>query len=109
MNFGDGSQRLALQYRMRFNKLKAIFLTDLHWEEFGGIPGSAMTISEFRSNIAIVGPAGTGAMITAMKSFFIKFLFYFISFVRIIYHVYLMFTSSVWVLLSICVSCDICD
>ncbi|KAF9184264.1 hypothetical protein BGZ51_003462 [Haplosporangium sp. Z 767] len=39
INCGEGTQRLCMESRLRFSKLRTILLTRTHWDCMGGIPG----------------------------------------------------------------------
>ena len=38
-NCGEGTQRLCTQHKVKITKLKNVFLTRIHWECMGGLPG----------------------------------------------------------------------
>ena len=39
INCGEGIQRLCLESKFRYGKLKTVLLTRNHWDCFGGLPG----------------------------------------------------------------------
>ena len=78
VNFGDGSQRLAVQHKLKLSRVNSIFLTDVSWTSFGGITGASMTIAEHKNELSICGPSGLGAQILSSKAFFFKYVISFI-------------------------------
>ncbi|KAF9585055.1 Zinc phosphodiesterase ELAC protein 2 [Lunasporangiospora selenospora] len=46
INCGEGTQRLCMQSKAKFSKLKAIMLTRTHWDAMGGLPGMLLTASD---------------------------------------------------------------
>ncbi|KAF9107465.1 hypothetical protein BGX27_008728 [Mortierella sp. AM989] len=45
INCGEGTQRLCLESKFRFAKLKTMLFTRVNWETFGGAPGMLLTLS----------------------------------------------------------------
>lgn len=39
INCGEGTQRLCIESKMRFSKLRTVLLTRTHWDVMGGLPG----------------------------------------------------------------------
>ena len=39
INCGEGTQRLCMESKLRFSKLKTVLLTRTHWDVMGGLPG----------------------------------------------------------------------
>ncbi|XP_065558128.1 ribonuclease Z, mitochondrial-like [Artemia franciscana] len=59
-NCGEGTQRLTQEHRMRFAKLENIFLTSLHWDNIGGLPGACLTAQEMgNAGLTVHGPYGS--------------------------------------------------
>ncbi|KAI1295847.1 hypothetical protein EDD11_007705 [Mortierella claussenii] len=46
VNCGEGTQRLCMESRFRFAKLKTILFTRTHWDCLGGAPGMLLTLSD---------------------------------------------------------------
>ncbi|KAK3815639.1 MAG: beta-lactamase-like protein [Linnemannia elongata] len=46
INCGEGTQRLCMQQKVRFSKLKTILFTRTHWDCIGGAPGMMLTLSD---------------------------------------------------------------
>ncbi|KAF9936074.1 Zinc phosphodiesterase ELAC protein 2 [Modicella reniformis] len=46
INCGEGTQRLSLQNRFRFIKVKTILFTRTHWDCMGGAPGLLLTMAD---------------------------------------------------------------
>lgn len=46
INCGEGTQRLCMQQKVRFSKLKTILFTRTHWDCIGGTPGMLLTLSD---------------------------------------------------------------
>ena len=45
---------------MRFAKLENIFLTSLHWDNIGGLPGACLTAQEMgNAGLTVHGPYGS--------------------------------------------------
>lgn len=54
---GEGTQRLAVEHRIRLGKLQSIFITRLHPNHIGGIPGMCLTAADAGSHgVTIFGP-----------------------------------------------------
>lgn len=69
-NCGEGTQRLAHEHKMKLSKLEHIFITNLSWENIGGLPGVALTIQDVGvPEITLHGPAGTDEIFTATQRF----------------------------------------
>lgn len=45
-NCGEGTQRLAIEHKMRLSKLEHIFITYPSWENLGGLPGLTLTLQD---------------------------------------------------------------
>ncbi|KAK3842743.1 MAG: beta-lactamase-like protein [Linnemannia gamsii] len=46
INCGEGTQRLCMEQKVRFSKLKTILFTRTHWDCIGGAPGMLLTLSD---------------------------------------------------------------
>lgn len=58
-NCGEGTQRLAHEYKMRLAKLEHVFVTSASWDNIGGLPGVALTIQDIGvPTITLHGPPG---------------------------------------------------
>ncbi|GJJ73180.1 ribonuclease Z [Entomortierella parvispora] len=56
INCGEGTQRLCIESKMRFSKLKTVLLTRTHWDVMGGLPGMLLTLSDAGiRNIKVMG------------------------------------------------------
>ncbi|TPX37621.1 hypothetical protein SmJEL517_g00625 [Synchytrium microbalum] len=44
---GEGSQRFTIENRVRLSKLSNIFLTRVHWDSLGGVPGKLWLVLTF--------------------------------------------------------------
>ncbi|KAG0050666.1 Zinc phosphodiesterase ELAC protein 2 [Gryganskiella cystojenkinii] len=57
INCGEGIQRLCLESKFRYGKLKTILLTRNHWDCFGGLPGMMLTVSDVGiRHLKLLGP-----------------------------------------------------
>ncbi|KAI9184122.1 hypothetical protein H9P43_003175 [Blastocladiella emersonii ATCC 22665] len=56
VNCGEGTQRFAVEHKIRLPKLKNIFLTRFHWDTVGGLPGMMLTLSDAAQESASKGP-----------------------------------------------------
>ncbi len=65
---GEGTQARLLEARIRFSKIKAVFITHLHGDHLFGLFGLLSTMSLLRreEGVAIAGPAGIREMVEAM-------------------------------------------
>ncbi|KAF9915565.1 hypothetical protein BX616_005853 [Lobosporangium transversale] len=66
INCGEGTQRLCLESRFRFSKIKTIFFTRTHWDCLGGTPGMLLTLADLGvSRMKLLGAENlTHAMIS---------------------------------------------
>ncbi|KAF9276888.1 hypothetical protein BGZ68_009684 [Mortierella alpina] len=56
INCGEGTQRLCMESKLRFSKLKTILFTRTHWDCIGGVPGMLLTLSDVGArNITMLG------------------------------------------------------
>ncbi|KAG0046168.1 hypothetical protein BGZ83_008642 [Gryganskiella cystojenkinii] len=56
INCGEGTQRLCMESRMRFAKLRTVLLTRTHWDVMGGLPGMMLTLSDVGvQNMKVLG------------------------------------------------------
>ncbi|KAG0367805.1 hypothetical protein BGZ54_003219 [Gamsiella multidivaricata] len=56
INCGEGTQRLCMESKFRFSKIKTIFFTRTHWDCIGGAPGMLLTLSDVGTgHIKLVG------------------------------------------------------
>ncbi|KAF9101300.1 hypothetical protein BGX29_005816 [Mortierella sp. GBA35] len=56
INCGEGTQRLCMQNRVRFSKMKTMLFTRTHWDCIGGVPGMLLTLADVGSrNIKMLG------------------------------------------------------
>jgi ribonuclease Z len=65
---GEGAQVRLMESRVRFSRLRAIFITHLHGDHLFGLPGllSTMSLLQRADPIRIVGPAGLRDVLEAM-------------------------------------------
>ncbi|EPZ35802.1 Beta-lactamase superfamily domain-containing protein [Rozella allomycis CSF55] len=72
-NCGEGLQRLFTQHKFRFGKLGHIFLTQLSWESFGGLPGAILTVSDQGfPGFELWGPYGLHHVVHSLRSFVMR-------------------------------------
>lgn len=58
-NCGEGTQRLAHEYKIKLSRLEHIFITSSSWDNIGGIPGVSLTLQDIGvENITLHGPPG---------------------------------------------------
>lgn len=58
-NCGEGTQRLALQHKIKLTRLENIFFTRASWDRTGGLPGLSVQLQEIgTSNLTLYGPDG---------------------------------------------------
>ncbi len=41
-NAGEGMQRFCLEHKIRLSRVNQLFITGLHWQNLGGLPGNAL-------------------------------------------------------------------
>lgn len=74
-NCGEGTQRFCTEHKIRLARIKDIFLTRLHWENTGGLPGALLTVADALQHmpgpqsISIYGPRHTRNFITSLRYF----------------------------------------
>jgi len=79
-NCGEGVQRLCIEHKIRLKKIERIFLTRLHSDAFGGVPGMMLSIGGSRvgassiesdsvPELNVSGPLGTSDLFNATQSF----------------------------------------
>ncbi|KAG0231928.1 Zinc phosphodiesterase ELAC protein 2 [Actinomortierella wolfii] len=70
INCSEGTQRLCMESKMRFSKLKTIFFTRTHWDCAGGVPGMLLTLSDVGArNIKLIGGENLTHLITSTRHF----------------------------------------
>ncbi|KAF9159871.1 Zinc phosphodiesterase ELAC protein 2 [Actinomortierella ambigua] len=70
INCGEGTQRLCMESKLRFSKLKTIFFTRTHWDCAGGVPGMLLTLSDVGvRNIKLIGGENLTHLITSTRHF----------------------------------------
>ncbi|KAG0335250.1 hypothetical protein BG004_000073 [Podila humilis] len=70
INCGEGTQRLCMESKMRFSKLKTILLTRNHWDCIGGVPGMLLTLSDVGTrNITLLGGENLTHALTSTRHF----------------------------------------
>ncbi|XP_022232324.2 ribonuclease Z, mitochondrial [Drosophila obscura] len=71
-NCGEGTQRLAHEYKTRLSRLEQIFVTRNTWAAVGGLPGLALTIQDAGvRNVGLHGPSHLSTMLQSMRRFVI--------------------------------------
>ncbi|KAG0198567.1 Zinc phosphodiesterase ELAC protein 2 [Mortierella sp. GBA30] len=56
INCGEGTQRLCMESKLRFSKLKTILFTRTHWDCMGGAPGMLLTLADLGvRNMKVLG------------------------------------------------------
>ncbi|KFM80490.1 Zinc phosphodiesterase ELAC protein 2, partial [Stegodyphus mimosarum] len=69
-NCGEGTQRLAHEYKMKLAKLDHIFITHRSWENLGGLLGLSLTIQDIGvPEITLHGPPGIDLLYDATEKF----------------------------------------
>ncbi|CAG8512665.1 10663_t:CDS:2 [Acaulospora morrowiae] len=72
-NCGEGTQRFCLQNKIKISKVKKIFLTRIHWECFGGLPGMLLTMADAGSQeIKLFGGTNLTHALTATRGFILR-------------------------------------
>eukprot|EP00624_Nannochloropsis_granulata_P002597 evm.model.NODE_23078_length_13312_cov_30.534330.2 len=70
LNVGEGTQRLAMEHKVRLTRFDHIFLTALTPEALGGLPGMLLTMADCgKTVISIHGPVGLRALLRATSHF----------------------------------------
>ncbi|SPP74092.1 ribonuclease Z, mitochondrial [Drosophila guanche] len=69
-NCGEGTQRLAHEYKTRLSRLEQIFVTRNTWAAVGGLPGLALTIQDAGvRSVGLHGPSHLATMLQSMRRF----------------------------------------
>ncbi|PVD38133.1 hypothetical protein C0Q70_00744 [Pomacea canaliculata] len=69
-NCGEGTQRIASEFRMRLSKLENIFITHKSWDNIGGLLGMGLTLQVMKvPRLLIHGPPGVESVIMMAKGF----------------------------------------
>ncbi len=65
---GEGTQARLMQSRIRFSRVRAVFVTHLHGDHVFGLPGllSTMSLLQRADPILVVGPAGLRDILESM-------------------------------------------
>ena len=70
LNVGEGTQRLAMEHKVRLTRFDHLFLTTLTPEALGGLPGMLLTMADCgKTAISIHGPVGLRALLRATSHF----------------------------------------
>ncbi|KAG0283284.1 hypothetical protein BGZ96_012348 [Linnemannia gamsii] len=70
INCGEGTQRLCMEQKVRFSKLKTILFTRTHWDCIGGAPGMMLTLSDVGiRNMRLLGGENLTHAITSTRHF----------------------------------------
>ncbi|KAM3577138.1 hypothetical protein VYU27_001055 [Nannochloropsis oceanica] len=70
LNVGEGTQRLAMEHKVRLTRFDHIFLTALTPEALGGLPGMLLTMADCgKTAISIHGPVGLRALLRSTSHF----------------------------------------
>jgi len=68
-NCGEGTQRAAVEHRMRLSQVNNIFMTHCSWNNCGGLHGMLLSIDQFGGrNVTFHGPAGLEAIESLSRS-----------------------------------------
>ncbi|KAL2916752.1 hypothetical protein HK105_203531 [Polyrhizophydium stewartii] len=69
-NCGEGTQRLTSQHRLRFGRLRALFLTRTHWSCLGGLPGMMFKLADGGiTNFNFFGPKNLEYVLVSLRRF----------------------------------------
>ncbi|KAJ2693496.1 hypothetical protein H4R19_006005, partial [Coemansia spiralis] len=72
-NCGEGTQRLCFENTLRVNKLTAVFLTRVDWENMGGLPGMLLTLADAGTrNMTVCGGANLTHAMAATRHFVLR-------------------------------------
>lgn len=75
-NVPDGFQRMALNQKMKFNKVRYIFLSSLHPDHYSGFPGFYLSAREANAGViqnfkvGVYGPKGLKGLIKKGYTFY---------------------------------------
>ncbi|KAG0290120.1 hypothetical protein BGZ98_003586, partial [Dissophora globulifera] len=70
INCGEGTQRLCMETRFRFSKIKTLLFTRTHWDCMGGAPGMLLTLSDTGTrNMTVLGGENLTHAIASMRQF----------------------------------------
>jgi ribonuclease BN (tRNA processing enzyme) len=75
-NVPDGFQRMALNQRMKFNKVRYIFLSSLHPDHYAGFPGFYLSAREAYGGeirlfkVSVFGPRGLRSLVKKGAHFY---------------------------------------
>lgn len=76
-NCGEGTQRLAHEYKVKLGTLEHIFLTQSTWEKIGGLPGAALTIQDIGvPALYLHGPPGLVSKLFILHAEMRKYFFF---------------------------------
>ncbi|KAL8603885.1 hypothetical protein ACOMHN_049703 [Nucella lapillus] len=69
-NCGEGTQRIATEFKMRLSKLENIFITHKNWDNIGGLLGMGLTLEGMKvPKVVIHGPPGVENVAMMAKGF----------------------------------------
>lgn len=69
-NCGEGTQRIATEFKMRLSKLENIFITHKNWDNVGGLLGMGLTLEAMKvPRVIIHGPPGVESVAMMAKGF----------------------------------------
>lgn len=69
-NCGEGTQRLAHEFKNKLSRLEHVFFTRRCWHRMGGLPGLALTLQEAGTQtLNLHGPPDINELFTATKRF----------------------------------------
>lgn len=69
-NCGEGTQRLAHEYKNKLSRLEHVFFTRRCWHRMGGLPGLSLTLQEAGvQSLHLHGPPDINELFTATKRF----------------------------------------
>ncbi|XP_076460612.1 zinc phosphodiesterase ELAC protein 2-like [Babylonia areolata] len=69
-NCGEGTQRIATEFKMRLSKMENIFITHKNWDNIGGLLGMGLTLEGMKvPKVIIHGPPGVENVAMMAKGF----------------------------------------
>ncbi|KAJ1677842.1 hypothetical protein EV182_005324, partial [Spiromyces aspiralis] len=73
INCAEGTQRLCNEQKVRLINLRGLFMTQMHWRHFGGLPGMLLTIADAGvSKLDIVGGPNVTHGLVSTRHFLLR-------------------------------------